>query len=144
LKIKYLQWPETVIALICWNFIWKIREITVRKKSFIDDTWKPPEVKNFTSANYLFLVPWKKLVCGTNQNLKPGTKCSLLITCSRHQTLQKIQFPILQIFVFVGRKYFLDQWECFLFPPQKIKTKKWQVIVTNHVSYFCDRLTEIA
>ena len=29
LKIKYLQWPETEIKWICWNLIWKIREITV-------------------------------------------------------------------------------------------------------------------
>ena len=29
LKIKRLQWLETEIKWICWNLIWKIREITV-------------------------------------------------------------------------------------------------------------------
>ena len=32
----------------------------------------------------------------------------------------------------------------FFCPPLKTKTKKWQVFVTNHVTYFCDILTELA
>ena len=32
----------------------------------------------------------------------------------------------------------------FLIPPQKTKTIKWRVYVRNHVSYFCDKLRELA
>ena len=34
LKIKHLQWPETEIKWICWNLIWKVREITAGKLFF--------------------------------------------------------------------------------------------------------------
>ena len=58
--------------------------------------------------------------------------------------------------ILIGQKYFLGQWKCFLVPLQSLFNKQkqrsdkflWQIMslifVTDHVTYFCDRLTELA
>ena len=42
------------------------------------------------------------------------------------------------------QKIFLTNKNVFLSPFDKKTPKKWRVFVTNHVTYFCDRLTELA
>ena len=50
------------------------------------------------------------------------------------------QFALEFYWPLVSKIYF----DCFLVSLQKTKTNKWWIYVTNHVTYFCDRLTELA
>ena len=105
LKIKHLQWPETEIKWIWWNFIWKIREITVGKSILAGFIWNhcaaaPP-------ATTTAAPPCRPLPTRASQRSTCSKSWYLVVRlnpprpgCSRTARPQIFQFPSKQMSAF--------------------------------------------